>query len=49
MLARKQSLVGEPTLLAADYGPEETLSEGSDVPWTSRFVKFYTPSGWLFI
>jgi hypothetical protein len=36
MLARKQSLVGDPILLASDYGPEETSNEGSDIIWTSR-------------
>ena len=38
MLARKQSLVGDPILLASDYGPEEASNEGSEVIWTSRYV-----------
>ena len=35
---------GEPSFVAAgaagvtDYGPDETLSEGNDVIWASRFV-----------
>ena len=36
MLARKQSIVGDPILLASDYGPEEASNEGSEVIWTSR-------------
>ena len=50
MLGRKNSLAagggigGEPSFVAAgagvtDYGPDETLSEGNDVTWASRFVQ----------
>ncbi|KAK7076030.1 hypothetical protein SK128_019151 [Halocaridina rubra] len=34
MLGRKQSLRGEPIL--ADYGPEETLNESSEIEWVNK-------------
>ena len=38
MLARKQSIVGDPILLASDYGPEESSNEVSEVIWTARYT-----------
>ena len=49
---------GEPSFVAAgaagvtDYGPDETLSEGNDIIWASRFVnkrEFGRPKLNLFI
>lgn len=34
MLGRKQSLKGEPVL--ADYGPEESLNESTDIEWVNK-------------
>lgn len=34
MLGRKQSLRGENIL--ADYGPEETLNESSEIEWANK-------------
>ena len=37
MLARKQSISGDPAApVFADYGPDETLSEGNEVIWPDR-------------
>lgn len=35
MLGRKQSLKGEPVVLA-DYGPEESLNESADIEWVNK-------------
>ena len=36
MLARKQSTTGEISGLMADYGPDETQSEGNEDIWPNR-------------
>ncbi|CAL4168519.1 unnamed protein product, partial [Meganyctiphanes norvegica] len=36
MLGRKQSLRGDPIL--ADYGPEETMNESSEIEWVNKVI-----------
>lgn len=38
MLTRKLSVTGEFSTALADYGPDETLSEGNNIVWTNRSV-----------
>eukprot|EP00095_Tigriopus_kingsejongensis_P008699 maker-scaffold483_size159862-snap-gene-0.43 protein:Tk08699 transcript:maker-scaffold483_size159862-snap-gene-0.43-mRNA-1 annotation:"hypothetical protein L798_10696" len=38
MLTRKLSVTGEFSTALADYGPDETLSEGNDIVWTNRSI-----------
>lgn len=41
MLGRKQSLKGDPVL--ADYGPEESLNESTDIEWVNKVTKTLDP------